>query len=130
MRRLAATIALVVLAGALLAACGGSASSDGTAGSTAASSTPRGGPPGASAQSCEAKGADVIALQATAVSCEDAQAVLLGWKGEGGCAADPGASHSACTVQGYRCIGAVTSAGLAVSCARPGHAIAFVAKRG
>lgn len=119
-------IALVALAGALLTACG--SSSDSTAGSTEASS-PRGGPPGASVQSCDAKGADVVALQATAVSCSDAEAVLLAWEGQDECAAAPGASHSACTVQGYRCIGAVTSAGLAVSCARQGHAIAFVAKR-
>lgn len=69
-------------------------------------------------------------LQATAVSCADAEAVLLAWKGQGECTAAKGASHSACTVRGYRCIGAVTSAGLAVSCAQPGHAIAFVTKRG
>lgn len=130
MRRLAATIALVALAAALLAACGGSSSSESTAGSTGATSSPRGGPPGASAQSCETEAADVVALQATAVSCDDAEAVLLAWQGQNGCAAAPGASHSACTVRGYRCIGAVTSSGLAVSCARQGHAIAFIATRG
>jgi hypothetical protein len=128
-RRLAATIALVATAAALLAACG-SSSSGGTAGSTGATSSPRGGPPGASARSCETKAAGVVSLQATAVSCEHAEALLLAWQGQDGCAAAPGASHSACTVRGYRCIGAVTSSGLAVSCARPGHAIAFVAKRG
>lgn len=128
MSRLAATIALLALAATLLAACGGS-SSQSTDGSTGAKSSPRGGPPGASAQSCDTEGADVLTLQATAVSCQEAQAVLLAWEGEDACAAAPGASHSACTVSGYRCIGAVTSAGLAVSCARPGRALAFVAKR-
>jgi hypothetical protein len=129
-RRLAATIALVALAAVLLAACGSSSPTEGTAGSTGATSNTRGGPPGASARTCETKAADVLTLQASAVSCEEAQAVLLAWEGQDGCAAAPGASHSACTVRDYRCIGAVTSVGLAVSCARPGHAIAFVAKPG
>lgn len=124
MRRLAATIALLALAGALLAACGGGSSTQSTAESTGAAS----GPPGASAQSCATKVANVASLQATAVSCSEADVVVRAWHGQDGCAAAPGASHSACTVRGYRCIGAVASAGLAVSCARPGHAIAFVAK--
>lgn len=128
MRRLAATIALVALAAALLAACGGSSSED-TAGSTGAK-PPRGGPPGASARTCETDATGVLTLQATAVPCTDAEAVLLAWQGQDDCAAAAGASHSACTVSDYRCIGAVTSVGLAVSCAREGHAIAFVEKRG
>jgi hypothetical protein len=126
-RRLAATIALVALAAGLLSACGGSSSSDATAGST---SNTRGGPPGAAVRACETNATDVVSLQATAVSCADAEAVLLDWQDQDDCAAASGASHSACTVSDYRCIGAVVSAGLAVSCARQGHAIAFVAKRG
>jgi hypothetical protein len=127
-RRLAATIALAALAAMLLAACGGSSSED--TGSTGATPNNRGGPPGATAKTCEPGAAEIITLQATAVSCGDAQEVLLAWQDQDDCAAAPGASHSACTVDDYRCIGAVTSVGLAVSCARPGHAIAFVAKRG
>jgi hypothetical protein len=127
-RRLAATIALAALAAALLAACGGSPSSDGTTGSTGATSTSA--PPGASAQSCESGAAQVVGLQASAVSCEEAAAVLLAWQGQDGCAPAAGASRSACTVRGFRCIGTVVSSGLAVSCARPGHALAFVLKRG
>lgn len=130
MRRLAATIVFAALAAALLAACGGSSSSQGTAGSTGATSSLRGGPPGASVRSCATKAAGVIALQTTAASCGEAEDVVLAWQGQDDCAAAPGASHSACTVRGYRCIGAVTSVGLAVSCARPGAAITFVQPRG
>jgi hypothetical protein len=130
-RKPLATIALLALASVLLAACGGSSPSGDGTGPTGSTSTQRGGPPGASAQSCEVKAGGVIGLQATAVSCADAEALLAAWQGQGDCAAAPaGASRSACTVRGYRCISAVTSSGLAVSCARPGHAIAFVAKRG
>jgi hypothetical protein len=128
-RRPAATIALLALTAALLAACGPSSSGDGT-GSAGSTSTQRGGPPGASVQVCATKNAGVLSLQATAVSCAGAQEVLRAWEGEEECVAAQGASHSACTVRGYRCIGAATGVGLAVSCARPGHAIAFVAKRG
>jgi hypothetical protein len=130
-RRLAATIALAALAAALLAACGGSSTSE-TSGTTGSSPNPSGAsaPAGASARSCETKAVAASQLRATAVSCGEARGVMLAWQRQNGCAAAAGASHSACTVRGYRCIGTVASAGLAVSCAQQGHAIAFIAKRG
>jgi hypothetical protein len=33
-------------------------------------------------------------------------------------------------VRGYRCIGTATDRGLAVSCSRPGRAVAFTVRRG
>jgi len=50
---------------------------------------------------------------------------------EPACAPFGGASRSSCSVYGgYRCLGAVTDRGVAVSCARTGSSVAFVAKRG
>lgn len=137
--RLAVPIAIVALAAALLGGCGGSSSgSESTApdltSPAVAESAPEpqtsegGAPPGASAAGCETEATDAEALSATAVSCEEARGVMLAWQREAGCAAGAGASHSACTVRSYRCIATRTDRGLAVSCARPGHSIAFIAK--
>jgi hypothetical protein len=126
--RLAAAITLAVLAAALAAGCGGSSSGDDSSGGATA---PVGGaataPAGASAASCETDAVDAEALRATAVSCGEARGVLLAWQQASGCAAAVGASRSACTVRSYRCIGARSDRGLVVSCARPGHSIAFIA---
>ncbi|MDX6626965.1 MAG: hypothetical protein QOE56_1954 [Solirubrobacterales bacterium] len=118
--RLAVPIALVIVAAALLAGCGGSSDST-SGGSTTA-------PAGAAATSCETGAVDAKALRATAVSCGEARQALFAWQRAADCAGSPGASHSACTVRSYRCIGTRTDRGLAVSCARPGRSIAFIAK--
>jgi hypothetical protein len=135
--RLALPLAILALAAGLLAGCGGSSdggSSSGT-GAGAGTGTREGAPPaqgspeapaGASAQACAVGGAG--SLRATGVSCAEAKSVLLAWQAAGECAGAPGASHSSCSVGGYRCIGARTGRGLAVSCAQPGRSIAFVAK--
>jgi hypothetical protein len=119
--RLAVPITTAVLAAALLAGCGGDSSTgDSTATPTA--------PAGAIAIGCQTHTADAEGLRATAVSCADARQLLFAWQRASGCASSPGASRSACTVGSYRCIGARTDRGLAVSCAKPGQSIAFVAK--
>jgi hypothetical protein len=128
--RLAIPIAIILLAAALLAGCGGSSSSSETTGSTVPPGGAATAPAGASARSCETEAVDAEALRATGVSCGDARDVLFAWQRAPACAAEPGASHSACTVDSYRCIGARTDRGLAVSCARAGRSIAFVAERG
>ena len=129
--RLATPLAIVALAAALLAGCGGSSSDSGSTGSSTA---PKGSgstaPVGASAQKCETQAVDAGELQASEVSCEEARRLMLGWQRQPSCAGPKGASRSACTVQSYRCLGTSTARGLAVSCARGGHAIAFIAKRG
>lgn len=127
--RLATPILALALLLAALSGCGGSSS--GESGSTASpgahTST---SPAGASVHACPLEVDGVTGLRATNVSCGDAQRLASAWRRKAGCAASPGASHSACTVAGYRCIGAATDRGLSVSCSRPGRAVAFSFRRG
>lgn len=130
--RLAVPIAIVLLAAAV-AGCGDSSSGTGST-PTGVTAVPHEGagtaPAGASAESCDSGAIDAEALLATDVSCGEARQVLFSWQRDPGCAASPGASHSACSVRAYRCIGTRTDRGLDVSCAGPGHSIAFIAEDG
>ncbi len=124
--RLAAPIAIVLLA-ALLAGCG--SSSSGGSSSTEAPPTTSTAPAGASARSCPTAPNGAEALHATGISCGGAQQVVVAWQQGASCAPTAGASRSGCTAAGYRCLSTVTDRGLAVSCSGPGRSIAFVAKR-
>jgi hypothetical protein len=128
--RLATPLAIVALAAALLAGCGGSSSGSGSTASTAPKGSGSTAPVGASAQKCETQEVDAGELQASEVSCEEARRLMFTWLRQPKCAGPKGASHSSCTIYSYRCLGTATARGLAVSCARSGHAIAFIAKRG
>lgn len=132
--RLATSLAIVVLAAALLAGCGSSSSSSGGStqtGSTAPSKAgTSGGPIGASARSCDTHAGDAEGLRAVGVSCGEARRVLYGWQRTGACSSPSGASRSSCSTGSYRCLGAKTDRGVAVSCSRPGRSVAFIAKRG
>ncbi|MGN6664821.1 MAG: hypothetical protein ACTHK6_11550 [Solirubrobacterales bacterium] len=122
---------IVALALLLGAASGCGSSGESSAGSTASpgagSST---GPAGASARACPLDVEGLGSLHATGVSCGEAQRLASAWRDDSGCAAAPGASHSACTVRGYRCIGAATDRGLSVGCSLPGRSVAFTVRRG
>ena len=128
--RLVIPLAIFALAAALLAGCGGSSDS----GSTGSGTAPRAGtstaPAGASARACETEASDAEALRATAVSCSEARQVMFAWQRADACGTPTGASRSACGIRSYRCLSAASGRGVAVSCARPGHSIAFIAKRG
>jgi hypothetical protein len=129
--RLAVPLTIVALAAALLSGCGGSSSSDagsrdGSPGSTTGASK---APLGAAAKSCDTNAAGVEKLLATGISCDQARQVMLGWRRSHACSSPAGASRSACTARSYRCLGASTDRGIAVSCARAGESIAFIAKR-
>jgi hypothetical protein len=126
--RFATPIAIAVLAAALLAGCG---SSSDEAGSTKA--PPKGSdssaPAGASAHACAIDAGGVSGLRVTAVSCGKGQKVAIVWQRDATCRPPASGSQAGCTVAGYRCIATATDRGLAVSCARPDHSIAFTAKR-
>jgi hypothetical protein len=125
--RLALPLAIAALLAGLLAGCGGGSSTGSTGGSsTSGGSTeagPSGGeaPAGASPSSCGGE-----SLQVTGVSCEEARAVLAGWRAAPGCRIQSGASHASCRVEGYLCIAAKQGERAAVSCALPGKSILFV----
>jgi hypothetical protein len=136
--RLSTPLAVLALAAGMLTGCGGSSSeststgssSSGVTGSSSPGSHTSTAPAGASVRACPLNIAGTQRLRATGVSCGEAQLVALTWWGSAGCTAEPGASHSACSVRSYRCIGTATDRGLAVSCARPGRAVSFTARRG
>ncbi|HET8863903.1 MAG TPA: hypothetical protein VFM94_11725 [Solirubrobacterales bacterium] len=117
---------LLVLAAALLiAGCGSSDESEPTATATAPAA-----PAGASARSCDGTVAGTSVLRIAGVGCDVGRGVVAAWSKKPACAPTGGASRVSCTVHGdYRCLGAATDRGVAVSCARTGSSIAFIAKR-
>jgi hypothetical protein len=64
------------------------------------------------------------------VGCAVGRGVVAAWVNKDACQGPAGASRSACTVSDYRCVGAATERGIAVSCAQPSRSISFIAKRG
>jgi hypothetical protein len=127
--RLAGPIAIAILAGLLLAGCGGSASDSTQGGSTATRSRAPSAPVGAVARSCETQAVGATGMRATGVSCARARQVMYGWQRDSRCGGANDASHNSCTTSSYRCIGTRTGRGVAVSCARPGESIAFTVRR-
>jgi hypothetical protein len=129
--RIAAPFICTALLAALVAGCGGSADET-TQSSTRESPPPAStltAPAGARAQTCESDAVDATALRATGIACDQARQVMFAWQRSPTCAA-AGASRSSCTAGGYRCLGAITDRGVAVSCAAKGRSISFTAKRG
>jgi hypothetical protein len=126
----AAALALALVAGALLVAgCGSTGSGSGDESSSTSATEPAGAPPGAAAQSCAAGERGVTALRATGVSCATAVQVAAGWAASPGCTPADGATRTSCDVGRYRCLGLHADRGIAVSCARVGHSVSFLARR-
>lgn len=116
---------IVLVAALLIAGCGSSGEQDPTATAT----TPE-APPGASARTCRGTVAAVEELRVTGVDCAVGLIVATAWTSEPSCAPAEESSRSSCSVHdGYRCLGATTDRGVAVSCARSGSSVAFLAKR-
>ena len=129
------SLALVTLAALLFAAGCGDSSTDkgqtttGTASERQSGATTVPPPPGSSAQSCgNTTVRGTSGLRVTGVGCPTGRGIVAVWARTDTCSAD--VSRPACTVDhGYRCIGARTTTGIAVACARPGQSISFLAKR-
>lgn len=127
--RLAALLAVFALAAMVLSGCGSSGDSTSTGGAAPTKAGAAEAPVGATTQSCVLNAGGAVGLRAAGVPCQEAQKVALAWRRQAACSASAGASRSACSVGRYRCLGARTDRGLAVSCARPGRAVSFTAKR-
>ena len=125
--RLAVPIAIVALAAALLAGCGGSSGDEssptGSAPSPGASSSKA--PAGASAQVCGAEQAGVRDVRVTGLSCEQGEVTIAAWQRLGSCEPATGASRSGCRAGPYRCLSVMTDRGRNVSCSRPGRSVVF-----
>jgi hypothetical protein len=143
--KLSALAALLIVA-LLVAGCGSggtsgsSSTAPGNAAPGGARSTNPGGPikkataPNAPAGSkvvaCGA-GAGVTAmaqLRATAVGCDVARTTMRHWAGARACALAAGGSRDSCALGGFRCQAVRSDRGAAVSCARPGGDVSFIAK--
>jgi len=127
-RHPAGSLGIGLLAVALLAifACGCGSSGTETPGE---GSTKTASPPGASVQRCSGTSAGVDMLRVSGASCATGHEVVAGWSSKKACVTRPGASRTSCAVGAYRCLGAVTERGLAVSCARPGRSVSFIVTR-
>ncbi len=128
-RHPALSIGAGMLAVALLAILASGCGSSGTEPS-GTGSTETAAPQGAAAQECAGTPAGVDALRVSGVECATGGDVAAGWTAKNACATPAGASRTSCTVGDYRCLGAATERGLAVSCTRPGRSISFIVKRG
>lgn len=127
--RLATRFAIVALAAALLAGCGGSGSGSSSGGSSSGGTGSSSAPAGASAEACVLSVGGLEGLRAAGISCGKAQKLAIGWRRSAGCAPAAGASRSACTVGGYRCLATSTARGYTVGCAQPGRSVAFIVRR-
>jgi hypothetical protein len=114
-------LALVAI---LASGCGSSGMNSSGEGSTQTAT-----PPGAAVLACAGAPAGVGALRASGVGCARGRQLVAGWTAKNACGAHAGTSRTSCAVGGYRCLGIAAERGLAVSCARLGHSISFVAKR-
>jgi hypothetical protein len=115
--------------GILATGCGSSDEESSSSTSSEPTATIPDAPPGATAQSCgNTTVTGTSQLRVTGVGCPVGRGIVASWAKNDACAANT--SRPACTVyRGYRCIAARTDAGLAVSCARSGRSISFIAKR-
>lgn len=120
------SLASIALALALSVAASGCGSSD-TDESTPPSN--EGAPAGATAKSCSGAIAGTESLRVTGVDCAIGRGVVAAWTDHKACTPVGEASRTFCTVGEYRCLGAISDRGVAVSCARPGRSISFVARR-
>jgi hypothetical protein len=119
-------VALLTIAAVAIAGCG--SSSDETTGGGPPAST-SGAPQGAGASVCSGAAALKGEVRVTGISCTKGRAVVAGWGGEPKCFSPSGASRYSCKISQMTCLAASVDAGIAVTCARPGQSLAFVARR-
>jgi hypothetical protein len=146
-----APLAVLLACAALFAAgCGGGSGSNGSSTAPAGGAKDGGGakavpggevesdapkkatapnaPAGAKVVSCKVAGGATVGLRATAIDCGTARATMRHWTRERSCTMAKGASRGSCSLGGFRCQTVRSGRGVAVSCARPGADVAFIAK--
>ncbi len=124
--RLLAPLAALLCVALLAAGCGGGSGSSSTSGPKKA--TAPNAPAGSKVLACDGGAAEAAGLRATAVDCGTAGRVMRRWGKHRSCSVAAGASRASCTLGSFRCQAVRADQGIAVSCARPGADIAFLAQ--
>lgn len=115
---------------AVMDGCGASSSDQGSPGARRMSPRAPTAPIGASARRCADAVAGVEGLRVSGVGCAEGHGIVASWADARRCSDPAGASRFSCPIAGYRCLGAATDRGIAVTCASPGRSVSFVARRG
>ncbi len=129
--KLSALAILAVLVAALfVAGCGGGSRSGGSSSEPGAAkkATAPNAPAGSKVVSCGMTTGGMAQLRATMVDCGTARQMMMRWGRRGGCALGKSESRGSCSLGGFRCQAVRVDRGTAVSCARPGGDVSFVAK--
>jgi hypothetical protein len=136
----AAPLAVLLACAALLATgCGGGSGSGGSStapsggggagqGAAPKKATAPNAPAGSKVVSCKEGRVETVQLRATAVDCGTARATMAGWERSHACTLGRSSSRSSCSFGGFRCQAVRADRGAAVSCARPGGDVSFIAK--
>jgi hypothetical protein len=129
---------LFVCVAVLAAGCGGGSGSGGSSTAPPAGGTGQGGAPkkatapnapaGSKVVACTEGRVETVQLRATAVDCGTARATMARWERSHACTLGRSSSRSSCALGGFRCQAVRSGRGAAVSCARPGGDVSFVAK--
>jgi hypothetical protein len=140
MKRSALAVLTVLAAALLVTACGGGSSSTAPEESPGypprVLHTPNGGkkatapnaPAGSRVVSCSEGREETVQLRATAIDCGTARVTMRRWESSHACTLGKVGSRSSCSLGGFRCQAVKVDRGAAVSCARPGGDVSFVAK--
>jgi hypothetical protein len=127
MKRSALAVLAVLAAALLVVGCGGSGSSGPSTGGGKKATAPN-APAGSKVVACGEGAEEAVQLRATAVDCGTARATMRRWARSHACTLGKGGSRSSCSLGGFRCQAVKVDRGAAVSCARPGGDVSFVAK--
>lgn len=124
----ATVLAVLVAAALFVAGCGGGgsegSSSTGQEGGAKKATAPN-APAGSKVISCSG---GAMQLRATALDCGTARTTMQHWERSHACGLGGGDSRGSCSLGGFRCQAVKVDRGVAVSCAKPGADVAFLAK--
>ena len=112
----------------LVAGCGGGSGGSNSAAAPKTATAPN-APAGSKVVACKESAVDIEGLRATAVDCGTADRIMRRWANHRSCALAEGASRGSCALGSFRCQTVRADRGVAVSCARPGGDIAFIATK-
>jgi hypothetical protein len=85
-------------------------------------------PAGSKVVSCSEGRGEAVQLRAAAVDCTTARTTMQDWERSHACALGKSASRNSCSLGGFRCQATRVDRGAAVSCARQGGDVSFIAK--